>query len=58
MELICYLQISSVKNTAWWDYTAHITGTLKNELDIGMQGGELKKYAGKEFCPLIKSSGL
>lgn len=40
MELICYLQISSVKNTAWRDYTARIKGMLKNELDIGMQGGE------------------
>lgn len=40
MELICYLQISSTKNPAWQDYTAHIKGMLKNELDTGMQGGE------------------
>lgn len=40
MELICYLPTSSAKNTAWRDYTAHIKGMLKNELDIGMQGGE------------------
>lgn len=40
MELICYLQISSVKNTAWRDYTSHIKGMLKNELAIGMQGAE------------------
>lgn len=40
MELICYLQTSSVKNTAWRDYAAHIKGMLNKELDIGMQGGE------------------
>jgi len=40
MELICYLQISFVKNTAWQDYTSSIKGMLKNELDIGMQGVE------------------
>lgn len=40
MELICYWQISSVKNTAWRDYISGIKGMLKNELDIGMQGVE------------------